>query len=126
MNDHPSNESSNPNTDLTTNDKSDSEQSLDPKTITNSSSPSQTPDTQITARIDDRKTMYAARRQSQWMAFILAIVFSSFGVYLVINGHPKTGGTMATVTVVALVGVFLTGQLVRPKQSTPEQEENKP
>jgi len=60
------------------------------------------------------------------MAFILAIVFSSFGVYLVINGHPKTGGTMATVTVVALVGVFLTGQLVRPKQSTPEQEENKP
>ncbi len=77
----------------------------------------------LTARIHDRKTMYAARRQSQWMAFILAIVFSSFGVYLVVNGHPKTGGTMATVTVVALVGVFLTGQLIRPKQSTPEQEE---
>ena len=58
------------------------------------------------------------------MAFVLAVVFSGLGVYLIINGHPKTGGTMATVTVVALVGVFLTGQLVRPKHVSVEQEEN--
>ncbi|MBL4698803.1 MAG: DUF2335 domain-containing protein [Phycisphaerales bacterium] len=71
----------------------------------------------LTARIEDRRDARKMSQQGQWMAFVLAVLFSGFGVYLVLNGYPKVGGVMATTTVVALAGVFLTGKLIRPKQN---------
>jgi len=77
----------------------------------------------LAAKIEDQKTERIYQGRGQWMGFILAILFSGSGVYLVVHGYPKVGGTMATVTVVALVGVFITGQLNKPKQSPKNQEE---
>lgn len=78
----------------------------------------------LTARIEDRRAARRLSQQGQWMAFVLAVLFSGLGVYLVLNGYPKVGGAMATTTVVALAGVFLTGQLKRPKQNIKDQKED--
>lgn len=50
----------------------------------------------------------------QIMAFILALVFLSAAVWLVLTGHETAGIAIGTTVLVALVTVFITGR--RPKK----------
>lgn len=173
MNDQPCNEDSVPNSDLTTNDESDSTQSVDPKRITNSSSHSQTPETLIAvhsvefqgplpspsmleefdrvvpglarkivdrselemqhrhkmekqalnAQIEDRRAHRNSEGRGQLMAFVIVLIVFGTGIYLILNGYPRIGGTLVTSTVVILAGAFLAGRL--PKTQKTNQEESK-
>lgn len=45
--------------------------------------------------------------------FVIAIAFLFCGVYLIMHGHDAAGTTIATVDLVALVGVFIYGSTTR-------------
>lgn len=64
----------------------------------------------LDAQIKDQHDANAERRRGQIFAFVLCFFFLASGIGLTLIGHPKVGGTIATATLVSVVGVFVAGR----------------
>lgn len=67
----------------------------------------------IKAEINDSKAAQRLRRVGQWLAFAIAVLFLSAGVWVTLTGHPAVGGIVLGTTLASLVAVFVTGRAPR-------------
>jgi uncharacterized membrane protein len=65
----------------------------------------------ITMAEREQNQRHLMERAGMASAFVLALAFLIAGSVLVLNGHDWAGAIIVTSTVVALVGVFITGRL---------------
>ncbi|MBJ2174935.1 DUF2335 domain-containing protein [Aureibaculum sp. A20] len=61
--------------------------------------------------------MNSQTKRGQWLGFIMGLITLGCGTYLTIIGERAVGGTLFSVTVIGLVGVFVIGKFYYPNKS---------
>lgn len=59
---------------------------------------------------DEFKGDRGMKRRGQWFAAVLAVVFALVGAWMGYLGHPASGATIITGTVVSLATIYLLGR----------------